>query len=142
MKRNYRILGTEWRLFKDSIYYRLHAWFCFMGKNWNMLSLQKFSLRILFCLDIFDGRETMYRESIHTQRRWIRNISQPQQHGPIITVLVNRRHKMMSIFSFAINCKHNLWRQRAQTMLKAIRRWFIYTDITEIGGFITITFFM
>ena len=132
MKCNYRILGTEWRLFKDSIYYRIHAWFCFMGKNWNMLSLQKFSLRILFCLDIFDGRETMYRESIHTQRRLIRNISQPQQHGPINTLLVNRRHKMMSIFSFAINYEHNLWRQRAQTMLKAIRRWFIYTNITKI----------
>ena len=53
------------------------------------------------------------------------------------------RHKMMSIFFFAINCKHNLWRQRAQTMLIAIRRRFVFTDITKIWGYITITsFFM
>ena len=89
IKCNYRILGSEWRLYKDSIYYWIHAFFCFMEKIWNVLSLQKFSLRILFCLDIFDGRETMYREGIHTQRRWIRNISQPQKHRPINTLLVN-----------------------------------------------------
>jgi len=32
------------------------------------------------------------------------------------------RQMMMSIFFFAINCKHNLWRKSAQEMLKAIGR--------------------
>ena len=53
IKCNYRILGSEWRLYKDSIYYWIHALFCFLEKIWNVLSLQKFSLRILFCLDVF-----------------------------------------------------------------------------------------
>ena len=143
MKRNYRILGTKWRLFKDSIYYRIHAWFCFMGKNWNMLSLQKFSLRILFCLDIFGWmRNDLAWRHTHSKKM-------NQEYFPATATWAYQytlskylwRHKMMSIFFFAINCKHNLWRQRAQTTLKAIRRWFVYTDITKVGGYITITSF-